>query len=506
MSFHSAPIAIGTADTLIFECPATLEGSVHGLQFENYSGAAVVLTIKLFKYATGVTSTVRSKSIAAAEEYEFTKINVSAGDKVLASAASAGAIRALANAYVDSATPPTVGFTPRGDWLVGSAYAVNDVVTHNGSSYIARVANTGSQPPSANWMLMSAKGEQGPAGTGAGDMQAATYDPDGIGGDAFDMSKMKETTSAKVMTGTERTKIAGISTGATANATDAQLRDRSTHTGTQAASTVTGLATVATSGAYADLSGKPSLGTAASLNSGSGAGQVPVLDGSGLLNSALLPAIAITDVFEVASQSAMLALTAQKGDIAIRTDLNKSFALATNSPTTLADWKELRTPTDTVLAVAGLTGTITSAALKTALALAIGDVSGLQSALDGKEAANANIAKINTAQTWTGAQKFGRLSGAIATTSGTALNNTTGNEHTRSVSTSTTFTVSNVPSSGEAFHMRLKITYSSGTITWFSGVQWPGGNAPSFTASKKYDIIFSTEDGGSSWTAAFGEY
>ena len=48
-----------------------------------------------------------------------------------------------------------------------------------------------------------------------------------------------------------------ISTTATVNSPDAQLRDRSTHTGTQPASTVTGLATVATSGAYADLTGKP---------------------------------------------------------------------------------------------------------------------------------------------------------------------------------------------------------------------------------------------------------
>ena len=42
-------------------------------------------------------------------------------------------------------------------------------------------------------------------------------------------------------TTTERTKLAGIAANATANATDAQLRDRSTHTGSQAISTVTGL-------------------------------------------------------------------------------------------------------------------------------------------------------------------------------------------------------------------------------------------------------------------------
>ncbi|MGG6281782.1 hypothetical protein ACQ4M3_09450 [Leptolyngbya sp. AN03gr2] len=44
-------------------------------------------------------------------------------------------------------------------------------------------------------------------------------------------------------TSAERTKLTGIATGATANNTDAQLRDRSTHTGSQAISTVAGLQT-----------------------------------------------------------------------------------------------------------------------------------------------------------------------------------------------------------------------------------------------------------------------
>lgn len=54
-----------------------------------------------------------------------------------------------------------------------------------------------------------------------------------------------------------KTKLDGIATGATANSADATLLARANHTGTQAASTITGLATVATSGAYADLSGIP---------------------------------------------------------------------------------------------------------------------------------------------------------------------------------------------------------------------------------------------------------
>ena len=48
-------------------------------------------------------------------------------------------------------------------------------------------------------------------------------------------------TSKKLMTAAERTKLAGIATDATKNSTDAQLRNRDTHTGSQAISTVTGL-------------------------------------------------------------------------------------------------------------------------------------------------------------------------------------------------------------------------------------------------------------------------
>lgn len=51
------------------------------------------------------------------------------------------------------------------------------------------------------------------------------------------------TSLAGVMVSADKAKLDGIATGATANATDAQLRDRATHTGVQAISTVTGLQT-----------------------------------------------------------------------------------------------------------------------------------------------------------------------------------------------------------------------------------------------------------------------
>lgn len=101
-----------------------------------------------------------------------------------------------------------------------------------------------------------------------------------------------------------------------------------------------------------------SLGTAASANTGTAAGNVPVLDSNGKLVNSVIPAVAITETFVVSSQSEMTELTAQVGDVAIRTDVNKSYILQTEPATTAANWKELLTPADAVLSVNGKTGTV----------------------------------------------------------------------------------------------------------------------------------------------------
>ena len=82
------------------------------------------------------------------------------------------------------------------------------------------------------------------------------------------------------------------------------------------------------------------------------------LDGNGLVPTHHLPALAITTTQVVSTQSAMLALTAQIGDVAVRTDVNKSFILTATPATTLGNWQELLTPTDSVLSVDGSTGAI----------------------------------------------------------------------------------------------------------------------------------------------------
>jgi hypothetical protein len=84
------------------------------------------------------------------------------------------------------------------------------------------------------------------------------------------------------------------------------------------------------------------------------------LDGSGKINPSQLPALAITDTFVVASQSAMLALTAQVGDIAVRTDVGQTFILKTDGSTVLVNWQQLQTPTDAVSSVFGRVGVVTA--------------------------------------------------------------------------------------------------------------------------------------------------
>lgn len=79
---------------------------------------------------------------------------------------------------------------------------------------------------------------------------------------------------------------------------------------------------------------------------------------SGKLATSQIPALAITDTFVVVSQVAMLALTAQTGDIAIRSDESKTYILQGADSTILANWIQLQTPASSVLSVNSQTGVV----------------------------------------------------------------------------------------------------------------------------------------------------
>lgn len=102
------------------------------------------------------------------------------------------------------------------------------------------------------------------------------------------------------------------------------------------------------------------LGSASRYDVGKEGGNIPVIDSDGFLPSSIIPQIAITNTYVVGSEAEMLKLSqAELGDICIRNDVSKTFILKAEPYSTLANWQELKTPTDKVTSVNGKTGAVT---------------------------------------------------------------------------------------------------------------------------------------------------
>jgi len=77
-----------------------------------------------------------------------------------------------------------------------------------------------------------------------------------------------------------------------------------------------------------------------------------------------------------------------------------------------------------------------------------------------------------------------------------------GNYFTKTLSAgSVSLTVSNTPASGTAASFILDLTNGgTATITWWSGMKWAGGAAPTLTSSGRDVLGFFTHDGGTTWS------
>lgn len=127
--------------------------------------------------------------------------------------------------------------------------------------------------------------------------------------------------AAGLMSNTDKAKLDGIAPGATVNASDADLRDRATHTGTQSASTITGLADVAKTGNYSDLNGKPDLsltglGALSSNHAGAGGSGVHP-DASSTASGFMTPAMLqkLNETYNSVSGAARVASTGDYNDL-----------------------------------------------------------------------------------------------------------------------------------------------------------------------------------------------
>ncbi len=86
----------------------------------------------------------------------------------------------------------------------------------------------------------------------------------------------------------------------------------------------------------------------------------------------------------------------------------------------------------------------------------------------------------------------------ISIGTGSSIPCNSGNFFTATVSGARTYTVTGFPS-GRSYAFTLEVLHSSGTITWFSGVEWPGGTAPTLTTGKTHLFMFITDDNGARW-------
>ena len=135
-----------------------------------------------------------------------------------------------------------------------------------------------------------------------------------------------------------------------------------------AASSHTHAASDVTSGTFADARISESSVTqhegalsiaSSQISDKASANGVASLDGTGKIPSSQLPAIALSEVFVVASEAAQLALTAQEGDVVVRTDQSTTYIHNGGTAGTMADYTELQTPSAApVTSVNGFTGAV----------------------------------------------------------------------------------------------------------------------------------------------------
>ena len=149
----------------------------------------------------------------------------------------------------------------------------------------------------------------------------------------------------------------------------------------------------------------------------------------GVVPTSQLPSLAVTEYLgTVANQTALLALTGQKGDWAIRTDTGSTWVIVGTNPSVIGSWVELATPADAVSSVNGYTGAVSlSHSDVSALSLGGGSLTGNLStsgnitAVDLTGTGNLSIVGITASGTVTGATltSTGNISGTNITASGT---------------------------------------------------------------------------------------
>lgn len=90
-----------------------------------------------------------------------------------------------------------------------------------------------------------------------------------------------------------------------------------------------------------------------------------------------------------------------------------------------------------------------------------------------------------------------KVAGTVTAVSALDVDCSVGTYFTKTIAADSTFTFSNAPSG--AYGFALKVTHTSGAITWPASVVWPNGAAPTLTTGKVHLFVFLTDDAGTTW-------
>jgi hypothetical protein len=109
-------------------------------------------------------------------------------------------------------------------------------------------------------------------------------------------------------------------------------------------------------------------------------GQIPVVGADGKLSTHILPALAITDTHVVSSYAEVVALSVEKGDVAIVNDTDTEGMLSKSFIFDGENWQELKTPLDAK--IDQLSGQLTSAISTAVQGLENSGIASLTAAID----------------------------------------------------------------------------------------------------------------------------
>lgn len=281
-------------------------------------------------------------------------------------------------------------------------------------------------------------------------------------------------------------------------------------TGTVPAANVSGLATVATSGKYSDLSGTPTLATVATSGKYSDLSGLPTL---GTISSQAASNVAITGgsingttvgastaasgAFTTLSASSTVSGTGFSTYLASPPAIGGT-ASAAGKFTTLEATGVATVTAGTVSAPAITTSGDTNTGIFFPAADSIAFTEGGTEVFRIESNGRMGIGQASPAAKL---DLSGNYASNITAMAALDVDCSTANYFTKTIAADSTFTFSSPPSS-RAYAFALELTHTSGAVTWPAAVKWPANTAPTLTTGKTHIFIFVTDDSGTTWRGA----